>query len=57
MKILVLGDVVGPSGVKAIKEKLPGLIKEKEIDFVIINGENAAENGVGITKKNYRRFF
>ena len=40
MNILVLGDVVGPSGVKAVTEKLPGLIKEKKIDFVVINGEN-----------------
>ena len=30
MNILVLGDVVGPSGVKAIKEKLPKIIKEKK---------------------------
>ena len=27
------------------------MIKEKKIDFVVINGENAADNGVGITKK------
>ena len=51
MNILVLGDVMGPSGVKAVKEKLPKLIKEKNLDFVVINGENAADNGVGITKK------
>ena len=42
---------MGPSGVKAVKEKLPKLIKEKNLDFVVINGENAADNGVGITKK------
>ena len=52
MNILVLGDVVGPSGIKAIKEKLPKLIKEKKIDFVVVNGENAAESGGGITEKN-----
>ena len=33
MNILVLGDVVGPSGVKAVKEKLPKLIKEKKNRF------------------------
>ena len=32
MNILVLGDVMGPSGVKAVKEKLPKLIKEKNLD-------------------------
>ena len=57
MNILILGDVFGPPGMKAVKEKLPGLIKKKKIDFVIINGENAGDGGVGITKKKYRRFF
>ena len=32
--------------------KLKEIIKEK-IDFTIANGENAAENGKGITKKNF----
>ena len=57
MNILILGDVFGPPGAKAIKEKLPSLIKNKKIDFVIINGENAGDNGVGITKKNTEAFF
>ena len=51
MNILILGDVMGPSGVKAIEDKLPDIIKEKKIDFVILNGENAGDKGVGITKK------
>ena len=57
MNILVLGDVVGPSGVKAVKEKLPKLIKEKKIDFAIVNGENAADSGVGISKQNAEDLF
>jgi|TARA_B100001559_G_scaffold318729_1_gene326477 2',3'-cyclic-nucleotide 2'-phosphodiesterase len=57
MNILLLGDIMGPSGRKAVIEKLPGLIKEKKIDFVIVNGENAGENGVGITKQNAEDFF
>ena len=52
MNILILGDVIGPSGMAAIVKKLPNLIKKKKIDFVIVNGENAADRGVGITKKN-----
>jgi len=56
MNILVLGDVFGPAGVKAIKEKLPTLIKKKKIDFVIVNGENAADTGRGITKKIFEEF-
>ena len=38
MKILILGDVMGPSGVDAIKKRLPDII-EKKIDFVVLNGE------------------
>jgi len=56
MNILLLGDIMGPSGRKAIIEKLPDLIKKKKIDFVIVNGENAADPGVGITKKNVKEF-
>ena len=48
---------MGPSGREAIIKKLPNLIKQKEIDFVIVNGENAADSGVGITKKNTEEFF
>ena len=57
MNILILGDIMGPSGREAIIKKLPNLIKQKEIDFVIVNGENAADSGVGITKKNTEDFF
>ena len=57
MNILVLGDVLGPTGVKAVKEKLPKIVKENKIDFVIVNGENAADTGVGITRKNTEDFF
>ena len=57
MNILILGDIIGPSGREAIIKKLPNLIKKKKIDFVIVNGENAADPGVGITKKNTEEFF
>ena len=56
MNILILGDVAGPAGVKAVKERLPEIIKEKNIDFVILNGENAADSGRGITKKIFEEF-
>ena len=56
MNILLLGDIVGPSGRKAISEKLPELIEKKKIDFVIANGENAGDMGVGITKKIFKEF-
>ena len=57
MNILILGDIVGPSGRKVVIKELPSLIKKKNIDFVIVNGENAADEGVGITKKNAKDFF
>jgi len=50
MRILFLGDIVGSSGCDAIKKNLPNTIKKKKIDFVIANGENAADQGVGITE-------
>tara|TARA_B100000029_G_scaffold423365_1_gene430509 strand:- start:1925 stop:2734 length:810 start_codon:yes stop_codon:yes gene_type:complete len=56
MNILLLGDIIGPSGRKAVNEKLPNLIKKKNIDFVIVNGENAGDLGVGITKKIFNEF-
>ena len=56
MNILILGDVAGPAGVKAVKERLPQIIKQKKVDFVIINGENAADTGRGITKKIFEEF-
>ena len=57
MNILILGDIMGPSGRKAIIEKLPVLIKKKKIDFVIVNGENASHKGKGITEENVKDFF
>ena len=57
MNILILGDIMGPSGREAVTKRLPNLIKQKKIDFVIVNGENAADPGVGITKKNTEEFF
>ena len=50
MKILAVGDLVGENGVEKLKKELPKLRKEKNIDFVIVNAENAAD-GMGITEK------
>jgi 2',3'-cyclic-nucleotide 2'-phosphodiesterase len=48
--ILFVGDVVGPAGRRLLLALLPGLRAQHAIDFVVVNGENAA-NGVGITPK------
>jgi len=57
MKILFLGDVVGISGRSVILNKLLSIIKEKKIDFVVVNGENAADSGVGLTEEICKDFF
>ena len=51
MNLLILGDIMGASGRKALFNKLPYLIKSNKIDFVIANGENASDDGKGITQE------
>ena len=51
MNLLILGDIMGASGRKALSNKLPHLIKSNKIDFVIVNGENASDDGKGITEE------
>ena len=48
MRVLAVGDLVGESGVRKLKEVLPKLRQETKIDFVIVNAENSA-GGMGIT--------
>ena len=57
MKILFLGDIVGESGCNAVKKYLPEKITQNKIDFVIVNGENAAKEGVGITEEITNNLF
>ncbi len=57
MRILFLGDVVGVSGCSKLTSNLFSIIKENNIDFVIVNGENAASQGVGLTKEICKDFF
>ena len=57
MRILFLGDVVGISGCTKLVDNLSIQIKQKKIDFVIVNGENADETGVGLTKEICEKFF
>ena len=57
MKILFLGDVIGLSGCNAIRQHLPQQIKKNNIDFVVINGENCSEKGLGITEKIANNLF
>ncbi len=50
LKILAVGDIVGESGVQKLKQVLPQIKQENNIDFVIVNAENSA-GGMGITSK------
>ncbi len=49
MRILFLGDVVGRSGRAAVLDTLPRLRERYRVDFVVVNGENAA-GGFGISE-------
>ena len=57
MKILFLGDVVGITGRSTILKNLLTKIDEEKIDFVVVNGENAADTGVGLTEEICKDFF
>ena len=48
MRILMVGDIVGKPGRRAVKDFLPGLCYDYNFDLIIANGENAAA-GLGIT--------
>ncbi len=52
MNILAVGDIVGSCGIKKLNKEIKRIREKENIDFLIVNGENAAE-GMGITKKNF----
>jgi len=57
MKILILGDVMGSSGRSVLNKKLPEIIKNNNIEFTIVNGENAADDGRGLTQVIAEEFY
>ena len=52
MKILAIGDIVGESGLSKLKEILPKVIENENIDFTIVNAENTS-SGMGLTIKDF----
>ena len=56
MRLLYCGDVVGRAGRQAVCERLPELRQRLALDFVLVNGENAA-HGFGITEDICRAFY
>jgi calcineurin-like phosphoesterase len=55
LRILFVGDVVGRAGRTAIAEYLPGMVRDWQLDLVVVNGENSA-GGFGITEAIYQEF-
>src|SRR5579862_176133 len=55
MRILFIGDIVGRSGRAIVADRLPRLVRDWRLDFVALNGENAA-GGFGITETIYQEF-
>jgi metallophosphoesterase (TIGR00282 family) len=56
IKALVLGDVIGKPGTRALFYNLKTVIKETDADLVIVNGENAFE-GSGLTPELVHEFY
>lgn len=57
MKLLMMGDVVGKPGCEMLLEYLPKLRDAFLPDFIIVNGENAADNGRGMTQVIAKKWF
>ncbi len=56
MNILMIGDVVGSASCNFLAEKLPAFKRLKDIDLVIVNGENSSD-GNGVTPSSARMLF
>jgi len=56
VNLLFIGDIVGQPGRRAVKELLPGLRRQHQLDVVIANGENSA-GGSGITVNTAAEIF
>jgi metallophosphoesterase (TIGR00282 family) len=54
VKVIMIGDVCGESGLKALEQQLPILIEKHHADFVLVNGENSAD-GFGLTEDTFNR--
>jgi 2',3'-cyclic-nucleotide 2'-phosphodiesterase len=54
MRLLFIGDIVGPPGITFVRRALPLFIPHEKIDLVVANAENAA-GGSGLTAALYRK--
>src|SRR3954464_10892236 len=54
VRILALGDVVGRPGRQILSQKLPPLVRQRQVDLVVCNAENVA-GGSGITQNLFHK--
>ena len=55
LRVLAVGDVVGTPGLRFLEQKLRGVKRLYDIDFCVVNGENAS--GVGLTPQQAESIF
>jgi metallophosphoesterase (TIGR00282 family) len=46
--VLFVGDVTGNAGLEHVCRRVPQLREQRDIDAVVVNGENAAQDGIGM---------
>lgn len=54
IKLLIIGDVVGATGIALFQKHIGALKQKYKADGVIVNGENSAPSGKGITSKDMK---
>jgi len=56
LRVLLIGDVVGMTGRVMFQKHIDHIRNKYEVDAIIVNGENSAANGRGITSRIVRFF-
>lgn len=56
LRILLLGDIVGAPGKAMLQKHIPEIKKKHDIQAIIINGENCAGDGRGVTPRSMAFF-
>jgi metallophosphoesterase (TIGR00282 family) len=56
VRVLMVGDVIGKPGRRVLGQVLPELKRQERLDFVVVNGENAA-GGFGLTEETADEIF
>ncbi|MGE5609369.1 MAG: TIGR00282 family metallophosphoesterase [Bacillota bacterium] len=54
LRVLCIGDIVGRPGRQVVHQKLPGVVRERQVDLVVANAENIA-GGSGITTNLFNK--